>query len=419
MSDIQTKLDYSDAIADWFLELAESDIRRGALEEGLNGLFVAAAILYRHNRSLSSVRLESNLLCIADSLEKQSGQRRIAPRKPAQKEVCLHVMNEAIPAGGHMAMARRWMTNDRSGRIHSVALLSQQSKHVPIPNALIQAVNAAGGTIYTADPNASFLNRAVWLRNLSDDVASHVVLHVNTTDVISAVAFGTNEGPPVLAVNHSAHTFWAGASVPDLVLNCRGSELETLWTNKYRGVARSATVPIPMVEPSPATAGIGPRANASAKPGRHWGSRKTRRSSSPSEPFSSTCRLTLLISSRCMRASWRSCLIRHLIAVGFQPDSRWSSAARRLGSRIRVLGPVPQSQLAIVHDAADIYAEGFPFGTTTALLEAGLKGIPVVLSPAQCPPPYGSDGVALDDTVERSRTVDEVQESGHSIEHDA
>jgi hypothetical protein len=58
-----------------------------------------------------------------------------------------------------------------------------------------------------------------------------------------------------------------------------------------------------------------------------------------------------------------------------------------------------------IHDATDIYIEGFPFGTTTSLLEAGLKAIPVVLAPAECPPPYGSDGVALDGIVDRPENV--------------
>ena len=70
-----------------------------------------------------------------------------------------------------------------------------------------------------------------------------------------------------------------------------------------------------------------------------------------------------------------------------------------------------QSQLAGVHEAADIYVEGFPFGTTTALLEAGIKGIPVVLAPSQCPPPYASDGVALDGILERAQTLEEYKAS--------
>ncbi len=70
-----------------------------------------------------------------------------------------------------------------------------------------------------------------------------------------------------------------------------------------------------------------------------------------------------------------------------------------------------QSQLAGVYEAADIYVEGFPFGTTTALLEAGVKGIPVVLAPGQCPPPYASDGVALDGILERAQTLEEYKTS--------
>ena len=34
MNDIQTKLDYADAIADWFLEVGETKSRGGDLEEG-------------------------------------------------------------------------------------------------------------------------------------------------------------------------------------------------------------------------------------------------------------------------------------------------------------------------------------------------------------------------------------------------
>ena len=53
------------------------------------------------------------------------------------------------------------------------------------------------------------------------------------------------------------------------------------------------------------------------------------------------------------------------------------------------------------HRAADLYIEGFPFGSTTALLEAGLARMPVVLAPGECRPPFGTDGVAVDDTLRR------------------
>jgi hypothetical protein len=98
-----------------------------------------------------------------------------------------------------------------------------------------------------------------------------------------------------------------------------------------------------------------------------------------------------------------------LLAVGFDADSRWSLASLGVGSRIRTLGTVSQAQLGRIHQATDIYIEGFPFGTTGSLLEAGIKGIPAVLAPLQCPPPYGSDGVALDESLYRPRTLEEYE----------
>jgi hypothetical protein len=73
---------------------------------------------------------------------------------------------------------------------------------------------------------------------------------------------------------------------------------------------------------------------------------------------------------------------------------------------LRALGSLPQSKITVLHQASDIYVEGFPFGSTTALLEAGLQGLPAVLAPAECPPPYGTDGVALDDTLERPASIE-------------
>jgi hypothetical protein len=403
MSDIQTKLDYADAIADWFLEMGHGCSLRGDFEEGLKYTYVAANILYRQNRTLTSVRLESNLRFIAGYVAERLSSPRVPPPTTYQKESCLHVLSEALPAGGHTAIAIRWINNDRE-RIHNVALLSQE---IPIPSALLQAVRDTGGCIYTANPSESMLNQAVWLRNLANSLANYVILHIGMADVICGVAFGTEGGPPVLLMNHAAHVFWTGASVTDLVLNCRGSALEEFWTGTYRGISRYSTVPIPLSEPDPAASVTicSPELKCQAK--------KTL-----GIPTDSVAILTvgssfkyLLTDGLDFIAVCESILKQfpqaYLLVAGFAPDRRWKNASTRSNSRIRVLGTVSQSQLATIHEAADIYIEGFPFGTTTSLLEAGLKSIPVVLAPSQCPPPYGSDGVALDDILDRSSTIEE------------
>lgn len=404
MSDMQTKLDYVDAIADWFLDIGEAHSLHGNLEEGLKCNYIAASILNAQNRNLVSSRIESNLRFVAGCVTTRNNLRDVTPRKTGNKEVSLHVMSNALLAGGHTAMAMRWMINDRSERIHSIALLEQTS---PIPDRLRQAVRDTGGSIYTANASDSFLNKAAWLKNLANDLASHVILHIDVSDVICGVAFGTKGGPPVLLVNHAAHIFWTGACVADLVLNCRGSALEGLWTSTYRGISRYATVPIPLLEPS-------------ARNSECTSSFELKHQAKKILDIPTDSILILTIGAffkylpihdldfiEVCESILKELPKAFLVVVGFDEDNRWRRASLRLRSRIRVLGTVSQSKLAKIHEAADVYIEGFPFGSTTALLEAGLKGIPVVLAPAQCPPPYGSDGVALDYTLERPSTLEE------------
>lgn len=422
MNDIQTNLDYADAIADWFLEIGETRSRQGDLEEGLKYTYIAASILSRQNRILSSPRIESNLRFIAARLTTDDRSQPVAARQTKPKEVCLHVLSEALPAGGQTAMAIRWMANDSAKRIHSVALLSQE---IPIPVELVEAVAHTGGTVYEASSGDSFLSRATWLRALSHDVATYVVLHIDVSDVICGAAYGTKGGPPVLLVNHAAQIFWAGVSIADLIVNCRGSALEGLWTMTHRGCSRYATVPIPLTKqnalPTDNTSLLALRQEAKKRIGIPTDSFVILTVGAPFKYLPANGLDFLEVCEGVLRQLPKSVLL----VVGFEADGRWRSASQRLAGRIKVLGTVWRSELALIHEATDVYIEGFPFGTTTSLLEAGLKGIPVVLAPAQCPPPYGSDGVALDGTVTRPSTVEEYKaeiirlstsEAVHSLE---
>ena len=298
-------------------------------------------------------------------------------------------------------MALRWMNNDKTNRIHSVALLGQK---VPVPDRLRQAVLDRKGDIYIPDPGASFLSKADWLRRLAHERGRFVVLHIDVDDVVAGLAFGVEGGPPVLLVNHSAHIFWTGSSIADMVINCRGSQLEEFWTKVYRGIPRCATLPIPLSDSTSATDIIVDD---------QWRKKAKEKIGVPADAFviltvGDTYKYTpmgdldfLSVSDEILRQLPGA----YILAVGVRDDDRWRSVSNRVGSRCRALGR--QSQIRDYHDAADLYIEGFPFGSTTALLEAGLRGIPVILAPASCPPPYGSDGVALDGVINRPCDVEE------------
>lgn len=392
MSGLHETLDYAAAMSSWFLDAADSRIARGEHERALRCMLVAARVLARQNRVLSCARVEANLQRLAAEVHEPAVWARRAAGSPARS---LHVLNEALPAGGHTAMAERWIANDES-RVHSVALLGQR---VPVPEGLAEAVRRSGGQVSTCDPDGSFVERARWLRMLACAGADHVVLHVDANDVISTVAFGVSGGPPALLVNHGAHIFWTGASVVDRVVNCRGSQLEEHWTRVYRGVPRCATVPIPLAPPEPPT------------------TTRERARESIGVPRDALVLLTLGDSYKYQRAGTldfvETCeeILRRVpqavvAVVGAAEDARWGAARERTAGRLRAYGRQPRARVALFRRAADLYVEGFPFGSTTALLEAAMQGLPVVLAPAQCPPPFGTDGVAIDDVLIRPASVE-------------
>lgn len=400
MKNLQPRLDFSDAVADWLVELGHAHLARGELEQGLQATGSAAAVLSRHNRTLTHAQLEANLLLAAEKLDPQAAPAVRRPQAAGARAACMHVLTEALPAGGLTAMARRWILAD-AARSHSVVLLSQSTL---VPPALSEAVAASGGRVHRLAPTESLVEVARALRRLAHEEADVVVLHTGSADVLCGAAFGVAGGPPVMLVNHTAHTFWTGVSVADLVLNCRGSQQEADWAERYRGARAHAPLPIPLEPPE----------TAAPDDARRQAQRQAARAElglpqeavvlltvGASFKYFPTAQLDFVAD---LEQALKAQPDAHLVVAGATPDERWIAASRRLDGRIHLLGTIPQQRLAVVRRAADFYVEGYPFGTTTALLEAGLDGLPAVLAPSACPPPFGTDGVAVDDVLPRHAT---------------
>ena len=396
--ELERKLDFADAVADAFVEAAQQHLERSDCESALRSAHVAASVLIRQNRRLTLPALERLLQAIASRLE--SADMASSPAAPSSrrgKPVCLHVMDEAMQAGGLTAMTTRWIDNDREHHVHCIALLNQPAL---VPDRVAEAVAASGGQIWLPPRGAGFVARALWLRALAATHADLIVLHVGVSDPIFAAALGRPGGAPILHVNHAAHVFWSGATIADRLANCRGSDMEGQWASRHRG-ARAVTIPIPLPAPEPQPTGPADGAQLRQAFGL---------------PPDAQVLLTIGAAFKYQRTEQLDFLgaieevLRdvpgtHLLAVGVASDERWQAAARRVGGRIHALGPVTQAVIADARSITDVYVEGFPFGTTTSLLESGLRGIPAVLAPAESPPPYGSDGVALDKVLRRPASV--------------
>jgi hypothetical protein len=375
---------FRNAIFSWCLDNARECFARSVIEEGLRWDYLAGNMARMDCAPLSSPELEAHLQAVAARLPlpvvKHAAVGEGRPR-------WLHVLNEAASVGGHTAMAARWIALDPDSCRQSVILLGQRC---PVPPFLEEAVARSGGVLHCLDPAASLLERAGQLRNYAWQEADVVVLHINTCDVMATVAFAVPGGPPVLLVNHAAHVFWTGCTITDRVLNCRGSALEHDWTIRHRGISasRSVTLPIPLLPAVEQTPGAKARARQQLALPEDARIVLTVGSTFKYKPLPG---IDFLDAVRRILASGERV---YLVAVGVDEDHRWAALKQATGGRLLAVGQ--QRDLAPFHAAADLYMEGFPFGSTTSLLEAGLQGLACVLAPATCPPPFGTDGPAVD-----------------------
>jgi len=298
------------------------------------------------------------------------------------------VFTEAYELFGHTKLGRKWIESDAGHNRHSVVCYAQFSN---APENLRQCVESRGGKLTLLKYPDSILTRAIKLRTLAYAEADLVVLHVHPNDVVSSVAFGVPGGPPVIYVNHADHEFWVGGSISDLVLDIR--ESGQAWTRRHRGVARTTILPIPLEEDLRLQSGGDSLSSLR-------GNTRSELGVSPEEL------LVLTIGSA--RKYWPmpglsfleaadailgQCPDVRIVAVGPKQVAEWQEVSKKHSGRLQAIGN--QSDLGKYHAAADLYLEGMPAGSLTALLEVCLAGLACVRAPVQVRPPHASDGSAF------------------------
>jgi hypothetical protein len=331
---------------------------------------------------ISSRELEAELLRAARQLPVPT----VKP-VPRPRPRWLHVFTEAYATLGHTNLCRRWIQYDPDVT-HDVMILAQKGA---APKNLEAAVKQTSGRCVVLDPTSSLLQRAAQLREYAWENNDVVLLHTHPDEVMGTVAFGIPGGPVVLVVNHADHVFWLGCAVADLVLEIRRSG--QVWTQQLRGVARSTILPIPLV--------------ASANPARPESVVLQERQAlrkSLGIPDDAIMLLTVGSASKyeavpgldflaTVQAIIQASDKTYLVAIGPQEEGVWKAAKQATGGRILPLGYQQDSTLFC--RSADLYLEGFPLGSLTALLEAGQAGLMCVRAPLDSPLPFCSDSPSL------------------------
>ena len=311
---------------------------------------------FNHPGLFADTELESLLWNLGGTL--QPGGRSAA--LASGPRVVLHVATQVYPTGGHTQMLGRWIREDPDSE-HRIATVRQGSTSYP---AKITSL-LAGNPVALDRHAATLLGRAQVLREQAQ-AADYVVVHAHPDDVVPALALAGIQTPSIY-VNHADHVFWAGSSVPHLVVHLRSSGARLSHERRFLPDARSFMMNRPLAV---AETGYG-RERERGLLGIESGQvlLVTAASANKYEPIGSLSLIELL--ERCVQQE-PSLVVR---AAGPADTGDWLLAAQRTGGRLQALGMLPNVQPLFA--AADLYVDSFPFSSLTSLLEAGSHGIPV------------------------------------------
>ncbi len=351
-------------------EQAVEDGRKGNIGSAVFSAIVAAEYAV-HNHP--GVFVDSGLehLFVRSSEALGDGSRAMTSHSHSKRAVkhkrrVLHVITTAYTLGGHARWAANWILNDPAS-FHSVVLLRQLRE--PLPQYLAKAVHSRAGRIIRLDvwPGA-VLERARRLRAMARDF-DYVVLYTHPSDPCPALAFASGAcRSRIILANHAEHLFGIGVTAANTFCNLRQSSADL--AAQRRGIAANhlSMLPLPLEMPRRRLS----RRDAKLRLG---------------VPEDSVVLLTIGAAYKysCFagldffdlhRTLMRRDPKLYLLAAGPSPHQRQQVVGDAVDGRVRMLGT--RADLRELFEAADLILESYPFGSTTAALQGGSYGNPVL-----------------------------------------
>jgi len=382
-------------------------------EEVLNWISFAATLAWDSRPGcFSDDRLEGLLAKLGREVKEREPQQietNSFVRDSADRKNILHIMTTTYPLGGHTRAVERWIENDAdssSGKSHYVIVTQQCGKE--IPKWLERAVRSTGGECIILHSRLSQMEKAEGLRAIASKLADTIILHIHPNDPIPIIALSTmNRDIPILFFNHADHVFSIGMSIADVILDFRKSGQRISYSERNCSAVKML-LPIPLTDPLK-------RVRFNSIEDRH----RLREKACKELEIPSQMRIALTIGGeykyepaldldflQSVRMILKKNTSTIICAIGLPNSGRWGRFSSD-NERFRPLGNVSDDLLLKYLLASDIYLEGFPFSSLTAMLEAGICMLPIQRFCNEKAPILSGDDVSLDAIVTPAKSMTE------------
>ena len=272
----------------------------------------------------------------------------------------LHVCSTLYETGGHTKLLFNWIENDQENDHSLVSTRLNEEELLGLSRFYSKKIRE---TNLHSVSSFSKIDSAKKLNALLGKGYNLIVLHTHPDECLINLVFSNEQlEVPVYTVNHADHVFWLGASVTDILLQIRESNIEI--DKVRRQIKNQAFLPIPIQLEK---LDVDSKAKDSTQ-NLNLLSTGSYYKYLPDKEYNFLNEMILLVNNN-----------PHVIVniVGIEANSDY--AKKYTHEQIVYHGLLNQYQLDQLENEIDIYVEGFPMPSFMSLLKPALKRIPFQL----------------------------------------
>lgn len=185
-----------------------------------------------HTGRFVSIELEQELIKIGQALG-----GKVVNTNAEKKNSILHVVTELARVGGHTRLLENIIENS-PGYAHDLIVTKQAMEE--IPERILARRGKTIREIFCL-PNGSVERKAKALAEAASYYAL-IYMHIHPNDILPLIAHGINNLNKVVFINHADHLFWVGALLTDSCANIRPHANNA--SISRRGIANNYILPV-------------------------------------------------------------------------------------------------------------------------------------------------------------------------------